>query len=183
MICPPFGYDERTLREVVIDVDELKVYVSGLDGELAQAVDPEKQVSLLGEIGTHLRSLGDLKQAEVTLRHALLLIEDHKLGSRREAQQKIRLAHVYQWQKDFKQSNSLFDEVILLCRLDPEAQFYLDFALQHAGKSFFDQQEFEKALACFNEALELRVKKGSPADQLSSTQNAIAETQRRLTRR
>ncbi len=180
MKLPNFGYDGQTLREVVQDAEGLRSYIADLETQLQQSKDPVKQASLLGEIGTYLRSLGDLDQAEQKLKSALALIETHALGSQRQAQQMIRLAHVYQWKKDFAQSNALFEQVISLCQEDRYAKAYLDFALQHAGKNFFDQERWSEALVCFQKALELRIEKASPQDQIESTEKAIAETKRRM---
>jgi hypothetical protein len=47
-----------------------------------------------------------------------------------ETQQKIRLAHVYQWKKDFIKSTKMFSDIIESCRKNPELNVYLSFALQ-----------------------------------------------------
>jgi len=171
--------DERSLREKPQIPSEVRDYIAYLESQLLGAVDPMKQVSLLGEIGSYLRILEDLTLAEEKIQLAMNLIETHKLGAQVEIQQKIRLAHIYQWKQDFEKSNTLFNEIIAFCRESSEAQKYLHFALQHAGKNFFDQQRYAEALTCFIEALKIRRERNAPLDQIESTKRAIEETKRR----
>lgn len=177
---PEFLYDEKTLREIPKNPSHLRAYIAKLDESLSGITDNAVRVSILGEMGTHLRSLGEMEQAEQKLEEALSLVFTHKLGVRKEIQQKIRLAHVLQWKGQFERSNVLFDEILSTCESDAEAEFYLPFALQHAGKNFFDQERYDEALALFERALTLRRQNGAPADQVESSEKALAETQRRL---
>ena len=131
---------------------------------------------LLGELGVHLRTLGSLQEAEQVLREALQITEGHKLGLKWEMQQKIRLAHVLQWKREFMASDTLFNEVIAVCRSNSDVDMYLDFALQHAGKNFFDQNRLSEALAFFQEAMSIRMKRQAPQDQIESTALAIKRT-------
>ncbi|BDA65879.1 hypothetical protein CAL7716_000450 [Calothrix sp. PCC 7716] len=84
----------------------------------------------------------------------------------------IRLAHVYQWQKQYAKSEELFKEAITLCQTKPEISTYLDFAYQHLGKCKFDQKQYEQALHYFEQAKQLRIKK-SDSSLIESTQLAI----------
>lgn len=84
----------------------------------------------------------------------------------------IRLAHVYQWQQQYTKSEELFDEAIIFCQTKPEIYIYLDFAYQHLGKCKFDQKLYEQALYYFQQAKELRVKKGD-SSLIESTQVAL----------
>ncbi|WP_413558162.1 tetratricopeptide repeat protein [Bdellovibrio sp. HCB209] len=167
--------EDENLRTIPVDPIGLRKYVIELLGSLtAVRKNHNKRVSILGEAGVHLRCLGDLKEAEQVLREALRIVSEEQLGVRREVQNKIRLAHVLQYQGQFKRSNALFDEVIAACRTNDEASQYLDFALQHAGKNLFDQNKFSEALVLFEEAMELRLKREAPEDQIKSTAKAIA---------
>ena len=134
----------------------------------------------MGEIGVYLRQLKQLDEAEEVLHKALLLIETHLLGVKFEVQQKIRLVHVYQWKKRFKDSNNLLLETIQKCRELPEVSGYLAFALQHMGKNLFDQNRFDEALTHFEEALQLRIEQNSPVNQIDSTKLAIQVTIQRI---
>lgn len=169
-------YFDENLRDVAVDPAGLRGYVQELQQSLLTVSDQLQRVRIQGEMGVYLRILGDLGRAEDFLREALQIVQNNNMGIRLEVQQKIRLAHVYQWQKNFEKSNQLFAEVIGLCRTRDEAQFYLDFALQHAGKNHFEQRDFSKALSCFQEALDLRINKKAPQEQIESTQLALQRT-------
>lgn len=173
---PEFVLNEN-LRFVPKDPSILQRHIEDLKKNLGQITEPKGRVSLLGEIGVYLRQLDSFKEAENYLQQALELIAQNNLGIDKEVQQKIRLAHVWQEMKRFSKSNSLFSEIIYTCRNNKDASPYLDFALQHAGKNEFDQGCYQSALDHFREALELRLAKNSPADQIESTQIAIQRTQ------
>ena len=172
--------DDETLHETAQNPEELFRYIEALKIEILAASDPPKKVRLLGETGVYLRSAGRLDEAEIFLLQALALIETHNLGLKIETQQKIRLAHVYQWQKNFFGSDELFEQVLNTCRQQAEAETYLHFALQHAGKNFFDQQQYKKALVFFEEALKLRNERVCPVDQIESTEKALRAVLRKL---
>jgi tetratricopeptide (TPR) repeat protein len=177
---PVFLTDEETLHEYAQNPQALERYIEILKNEIKMAVEPIDKVRRLGETGVYLRSAGRLEEAEIYLLQALAIIETYELGLKIETQQKIRLAHVYQWQKNFTGSDELFEEVINTCRKHAEANSYLPFALQHAGKNYFDQHQYKKALAYFEEALKLRTERASSADQILSTETALRVTRNRL---
>lgn len=172
--------DEVTLHEYAEDPEALSRYIELLKNEIKMAVEPIDKVRRLGETGVYLRSAGHLEEAEIYLLQALAIIETYELGLKIETQQKIRLAHIYQWQKNFSGSDELFEEVLNTCRQQNEADSYLPFALQHAGKNYFDQQKYKKALECFEEALKLRIERASPPDQIASTEQALRVTRGQL---
>ena len=172
---PEFYFDEN-LRDIPVDLVETRLYISQLKELLHTQLEPQKRVSTLGEIGVYLRSIGDLEAAEHILKTALREIKQHSLGLETEIQQKIRLAHVLQWKKDFTKSTSIFDEIIRICQSSPEAEPYLDFAWQHAGKNYFDQQLYQEARQAFENALQLRKKRNAPNDQIESSQSALKRT-------
>lgn len=147
-------------------VRELKV-------QLLLTQNIREQVSLLGQMGVYLRSLDLFDEAETALQQALQKVAQHKLGLRKEIQNKIRLAHVYQEAKKFRQSNSLFNEILNFCKKVEAAAPLLHFALQHSGKNQFDQGQYLVAFQAFEETLELRTKNSAPPDQLESTQSAL----------
>lgn len=169
-------FDDESLREVPSDPKGLRQYTDELVQSLASVTDPKKQVSILGELGVHLRSLEDLDRAQEVLLEALNIIKDHQLGIKREIQQKIRLGHVLQWKKSFTESDALFDEVVSACRTSGDLGEYIAFALQHAGKNFFDQGRFAEALSYFEEAMTIRLTQKAPQDQIDSTLLAIERT-------
>lgn len=176
---PQFKLNEN-LRFVPVDPADLARHIELLKLELKSAMDPSKRVSLLGEIAVYLRTLDCFDDAESCLLQALETISLHNLGVEKKVQQQIRLAHVWQEKKEFVKSDGLFSEVINCCRENGVAKKYLDFALQHAGKSYFDQGYYQAALAHFTEALKIRIEKKSPADQIESSQKAIQTAQERI---
>jgi tetratricopeptide (TPR) repeat protein len=161
------------LRDVPCNPEGLKQYVSELSETLKNSKDVKFQVKILGEMGVHLRSLNELDLAKNKLNEALKLIRSNQLGIKLEIQQKIRFGHVLQWQGLFNESNILFESIISVCRTDKEVEVYLDFALQHSGKNFFEQKKYLEALKQFEEALSLRLKRNAPLDQIESTKLAI----------
>lgn len=164
------------LRDVPSDPEGLKQYISELDESLQKTSDAKAQVRLLGEMGVHLLSLRELEAAKGKLLEALKIVEENQLGIKLEIQQKIRLAHVLQWQGLYNESNILFQKIIAVCRIDAQAQVYLDFALQHSGKNLFEQKRYLEALVHFEEAMDIRIIRNAPIDQIESTKLAIAKT-------
>ncbi|MGZ3775840.1 MAG: GNAT family N-acetyltransferase [Pseudobdellovibrionaceae bacterium] len=164
----------QNLRFIPKDPESLKIYVAQLKDQLKSSHNILDRVNLQGEIGVYLRSLQLLEEAEAALQEVLEIIKKNDLGLRKEIQNKIRLAHVFQEAKKFKQSNFLFAEIIRLCRTVDELSPLLHFALQHAGKNEFDQGQYNSAVQYFEEALLLRQKKSAPLDQIESTQAALA---------
>ena len=169
-------YFDENLRDVPKDPEGLKAYTVELEESLKTVTDPRARVRILGPLGVHLRTLLLLNSAEEKLTEALRLVQNHRLGIQMEVVQKIRLGHVLQWKKDFKGSGEIFKEVLQICRVNRDAEVYLDFALQHAGKNLFDQNKYSEALILFEEALIIRQHKNSPQDQIDSTLKAIQVT-------
>lgn len=155
------------------DPEAIKLKIDELIIESSSTSDIKKYVSLLGMIGVHQRSLMLLDEAEQTLNIVLKTISENNLSTAIHAQNKIRIGHVYQWQKKFEISNSIFEEVIELCKCNKEASLYLHFAYQHHGKNLFDQERYQDAYELFEKALKMRLEMKAPADQIQSTEDAI----------
>lgn len=166
----------ESLRYIPKDPVTLRKHIEELKDRVKNAQDISEYVRLQGEIGVYLRSLDLFEEAQTVLQHVIDIIAKNKLGLRKEIQNKIRLAHVFQEAKKFQQSNLLFSEVVQTCRSIEEASPLLHFALQHAGKNEFDQGKYAEALENFEEALSLRQAQSAPSDQIQSTQAAIART-------
>ena len=159
--------------------DDARKYLSHLKEKLDQRQDQSERVSLLGNIGVILLHLRELDSAEKYLKESVKLILDEGLDSAIKVQQLLRLANVYQWNKDFQKANSLFNNTILLCKTDESCDQYLDFAFQHYGKCLFDQSLFSEALKQFQEALKIREIKGK-AELINSTEIAISVTKHKI---
>jgi len=144
--------------------------------------DIKKYVSLQGMVGVHQRTLMLLNEAENTLKNVLEIISKENLSIALSAQNKIRMAHVYQWQKKFDKSNLVFEEIIDLCSSNEEASQYLHFAYQHHGRNLFDQKKYQEAFEKFECALKIRNEINAPEDQLQSTLDAIEVVKKFLNR-
>ncbi|MGZ3805842.1 MAG: GNAT family N-acetyltransferase [Pseudobdellovibrionaceae bacterium] len=166
----------KNLRFIPKDRESLEIYIVQLKNKLKASQDLSERVNLQGELGVHLRALDLFDEAEAALQEVIEIIKENGLGLRKEIQNKIRLAHVFQEAKKFKQSNLLFVEIIRLCRTVDELNPLFHFALQHAGKNEFDQGKYSSALQHFEETLSLRLKELVPLDQIESTRTALART-------
>lgn len=173
-------YFDESLKDIPQYPSELLKYTDKLFRKYKTTENPADKVLIMGELGSYLRQLNKLDEAESILVESLKLIDLYQLGHKLETQQKIRLANVLQWKKEFKNSTQMFSEIIKSCRINKEINNYLPFALQHSGKNLFDQEKYNDALLCFNEALELRIKSNVPEDQINSTKLAIKITSEKI---
>ena len=143
-------------------------------------LDSGERARLLGLLGTYSRTLGDLEGARAALEEAVVLCGERGDG-RGLLINRIRLAHVYQWQRQFARADAIFDQVIKECEERPESSCYLAFACQHAGKSKFDQGRYAEAAELFARALALRQASDDP-DLIASSQLALDTARARLAR-
>lgn len=175
---PEFYLDEN-LRFRPGDLAHLNEYIQYQHEQLKALHDPKELVRVMGELGVNLRSADRFEEAESYLKKALEIVKEKNLGAAFEVQQKIRLAHVFQEQKRFSESNQLFQECLDLC-LAENLDHYYPFALQHQGKNMFDQKRYAEALKYFEEALSLRRRGNVPQDQIESSLRAIERTKELL---
>ena len=165
--------DNNEFHDAPENPEGIKVAIIELLAESSVSTDIKKYVSLLGTVGVHQRSLMLLDEAENTLNEVLEVISKNNLSISLEAQNKIRIGHVYQWQKRFERSNLIFEDVIALCLQNEEASHYLHFAYQHHGKNLFDQERYQEAFDFLEKALRIRLDIDAPLDQLQSSREAI----------
>lgn len=166
---------DSNLRDIPNAPDDMRAHVAALEAQLAYpALAADERLRILGTIGVYSRMLNDLNKAEAALIAALALTEPNNNANSYIAN-RLRLAHVYQWQSRFPEADAIFIDVITRCRANPDLEPYLDFAYQHYGKSLFDQQRYAEAERAFNSALILRQSKDDPA-LLESTQFALETT-------
>jgi len=85
----------------------------------------------------------------------------------------IRLAHVYQWKREFEKSHALFDQAKSLIEEDLVSKVLRAAYHQHLGKLYFDQQYFDKAQNEFSTALNIRESISAPHDQIESSKAAL----------
>lgn len=175
---PEFYLDEN-LRFRPQDLAHLNEFIQFQHDQLKTLTEPKELVRAMGELGVNLRSADRFNEAEAMLKKALEIAGEASLGVATEVQQKIRLAHVYQEQKNFNESDALFEECLELCRSE-KLDHYMHFALQHHGKNLFDQKRYVEALEFFERALKLRLAIKVSPDQIESTQRAIERTRELL---
>ncbi|MGE0525926.1 MAG: tetratricopeptide repeat protein [Bdellovibrionales bacterium] len=152
-----FEFDEN-LREVLTSPADARMACLELREKVDLEQDPHQRALWLAELGTLQRMLGDLIQAERSLSESLHIFETKKVSLTRLVAARIRLAHVFQWQKRYAESDQLLEECIEAAKTLEDNGSMLGFALQHMGKSRFDQTKYETALKCFYDAMMIRVR-------------------------
>lgn len=174
---PTYHFDEN-LREIPDDLDKWKMSAVVLEETLAMTEAINDNLVLLENLGFVLRVLGELDEAEARLKEALSLSSEHP-NPLRSLQNMMRLAHVYQWKKDFKQANSLFSEVKKMMKSSGISEGLKSAYHQHYGRLLFDQQKFKEAEEQFLLALQLRESIKAPSDQVMSSRFALEQTRKR----
>jgi tetratricopeptide (TPR) repeat protein len=139
----------------------------------ATASDDEDLALLLSLRAVVGRMLMHLDEARADGERALAHAETTG-NARLIAGVQARLAHVYQWRREFEPADRLFAAALAAEVPDP-LRGHLH---QHAGKCLFDQGRYAEARDHFERALDLR-RDGDP-DLLASTELALAGTLRRL---
>jgi tetratricopeptide (TPR) repeat protein len=173
-----FYFDEN-LHEVANTPSDIDMHVHELKVALDTMQDPLERTKALGQIGMYLRILRELIEARDYLLKALEMIERHEFDISLKVQQQLRLAHVYQWLGDFDHSNKIFDELSELSK-SSNLGYLEPFLWQHKGKNHFDQQQWKKALECFEKSLEIREAANAPEEQIESARLAIRATIQRM---
>lgn len=183
---PEYRFDADTQREVLLDREHAAAWVNHLEGA-GLSGDPMRVV--------WLRILGRLDEAEELGWKVL-----HRAGGPSCAWEArdavlplssvvaaVRLAHVLQWKGQFCPAHTLYDHALgAIDAVEPmhEDSAYADylrpFAYQHLARCYFDQGQYEKALAASEKALELRLDAGVPEDQVLSSSGLIDAVRARL---
>lgn len=172
----PETYFNSDLRDLPLDRSVWEEFAVTEDRQLKTAVLPHAQLEHLEKLGMALRVLQRLDKADVTLARAVSLAR--QVGPEtRVAQNLARLAHVYQWQRKFGKAHDLYDQIRELGPLPESLTASLH---QHLGKVFFDAGHYASAVAEFKTALRIRELLNVPDDQLQSSLQALAETEKRL---
>lgn len=172
-----FHFDER-LREAPDDPARFALALRALERRLTAEHEDRARLRLLGRLGAHLRTLGALGEAEARLLEAVALA-DRLADGRAALTNRIRLAHVYQWQRRFAEADALFRKVIAACVGRPDHGAILAFAYQHWGKSLFDQGRYAAAADRFARALALREAAGDE-ELIASSRVALGTARARL---
>jgi tetratricopeptide (TPR) repeat protein len=174
-----FTFDEN-LQDIPKDPEQCRKIVDSLKDQLKLVQEPTEKVKVLCDLGSGLRLLRDLENAKNYLKEAIDLCETYALDLRTTLRAQIILAHILQWQGNFKKSNRLFGELIMTVESNPGLKDLKAFVYQHAGKNLFDQKLYSNALKFFQKALSLRERDQAPQDLIDSSTLAIRITEKRL---
>ena len=153
--------------------DQAILYAKHLENRLKVIDDDIERAKILGNLGVTYLHLRELEKAKENVEKSLNIAEMYGLSTNFKIQQSIRLANVFQWSLEFEKADNLFLDTIEQSRASNSD--YLDFALQHYGKSLFDQKKYDEALTVFNEALDIRTDKRI-GTLIASTKLAISKT-------
>jgi tetratricopeptide (TPR) repeat protein len=153
----PWQFHHDTLREIVVNPDELREIRDMLTTKVSFSTDNASRARLLSLRAVVSRILGELPKALSDAKLALAHAE--ATGElRRIAIAQARLAHVLQWRGDFAEADRLF-----VLANSPELPDRLRGTMhEHAGKSCYDQGRYIEACNHFELALQLR-KEEDPA--------------------
>lgn len=145
----------KDLREHPEDEVAFKKGIDDLIEQLKQTNTVIEQAKLHSSIGTYQRIAGFLDASFQHLMKArkLLIESEHK---RFYLINEIRLAHTFQFLKQFEQAETCFQHIENYIAQHPSYQNLLHFVYQHKGKNYFEQQQYHLAEECINKALELR---------------------------
>ena len=173
-------FDLTTLRDVPDDPAAMEGAIRYLEERLPilDNLSIAQQITTLSRLGSYCRILNRLDEAQTYLEKAVAISQRENYPTTTLIN-RIRLAHVHQWQRRFDLSDPIFQDCITLCEIDPTLQPYLDFAYQHYGKSLFDQAHYAEAVSFFQAALDIRLHKGDK-ELIGSTELALKTTQAKM---
>ena len=170
---------DENLKEVPQDETEIKQGVHFLLNEIDKVAnnDSKKLIHLYKLVGGFYRIVGMLVDSENYLNKALEIAqkENEKLL---EISIQLRIASTLLEKKKYSAADKIFRKVLNFKNNDVQDKFR-DYALQHLGKSLFDQERFKEALDLFLEAHEIRLIKGE-LHLIEASQFAIKITQSKI---
>ncbi|MEM9923789.1 MAG: tetratricopeptide repeat protein [Cyanobacteria bacterium P01_D01_bin.50] len=167
---------DDNLRDVANSPDEQAI--NFLNSQLNNNLDVSQKLQIIGLIGVYSRILCDFGTAHIFLSEAIILSQQCD-DKKSQLSNQIRLAHLYQWERNYAASDEIFSDAISICDNHPQLKSYLDFAYQHAGKNKFDQGKYIDAEDFFQKALQLRLVKNNQ-ELIESTQLALQTVRQRL---
>ena len=168
----PQSFFDQNLKEIPVQPEEWKKYVQQRTEKLAQTENDEDKLNLLAQLGYASRVLMKLNEAESYLIQALTLSFYHP-DKTKLIQNAIRLAHVYQWQKNFAKAHLLFDLAKMILNEESVSDGLSAFYHQHLGKFYFDQGFVRLAQHEFELAFKIRMRMNADTELLNSTQHCL----------
>jgi uncharacterized cupin superfamily protein/ribosomal protein S18 acetylase RimI-like enzyme len=174
----PSSHFNQDLKDVPDSLEEWTAFVADLKAQLKEENHSAKKLMLFEHIGMAARTLLRFDEAEFYLKKALALSYGHPSHSRL-VQNLIRLAHAYQWKKEFDKSQILFDQAKSVIDEKSISEGLQAAYHQHLGKLYFDQKYYGKAQAEFSVALSTRERIAAPRDQIESSKESLKEALKR----
>jgi len=173
---PASHIDQQTQQDVADDPAALAASIEALTAVLAGGLDEPDELRVRARLGVELRRARRLDEALAVLTAEVALAR-RVADPARVQHARIRLAHVYQWRREFDVSDALFAELLAAEQLPDRTRA---FTLQHAGRNAYDQRRWAWAAELFAAALAIRERIGAPADQIESSRDALAAASRRM---
>lgn len=168
---PTFHFND-SLREVPDSTDDWNSYIQYLIDNLTISSDENTRINLLGQLGTHLRVVGRLDESVTYLKEAIDLCSDKSLLVNRFLNY-VRLAHTYQWMKNYELAHENFDLAKDIISSHKINEGLIAFYHQHLGKLFFDQNFYLKSSIEFAKALEIRKRIGANTELIDSSEISL----------
>ncbi len=160
---------DADLRMVPTDRAELTAALKGLQEELATSLDPDRIRVLTRWIGIARMSLGHHDEARILL-HRSLELAITSGNVRAVVATELNFGDAHRYAGDIETAETFYRSALDTARSKcPEL---LDFALQHFGKHLMERGDLAGARARLQEALRLRIAKGS-TELVGSTQAAL----------
>ena len=179
------SYDEN-LNETPEDLEDMSLYadvliaVARIEYEKPEKDRDWQQIAKnLGMAGVLRKMTKHFADAEKLLKASLELIQGKKLSQNLYVQQSVRLHDTQRRMKAYEESLQGLTKIVDLCSKNEAVAQYLDFAIQHLGKTQFTMGKIDEAMKSFQRALELRMKK-QDRDLIESSQTAIKACQKKM---
>ncbi len=168
----------RDLRDLPKDATAYFQFLKNIEKDLQQNLSSNDRLAALEVYAIASRRAGQLNSAELSLKVAIQICEKENYPEKL-LQNKIRLAHVFQWKRSFDRANDLFLECEKQLNSVTSPALVAAF-WQHKGKNLFDQEFYELSAECFQKALDLRLQTQAPEDQIESSRFALEVAQERM---
>lgn len=176
--------EELFEMSMTINKDDLRDYPNNilefekgclyLEAEIEKEVILFEKAKLLSKLAGYQRSLKKLELSIKNQLEAIIIFEKLEKNSNLFVA-KIRLAHAFQFNEEYKKAREIFDYLLVNLEKDTSLENYRDFLYQHIGKNEFEAKNYETALNYFQQALAIRTKKAD-FSLISSTEIAIKKT-------
>lgn len=175
LVLPDYKFNSD-LKEIPTEPKELEEFIKINQEQLKSVTNLNEKRHYYENLSFAYRITNQLDFAETYLKKALALSINN---INHQIQNSIRLAHVYQWQREFKKSMALFDQAkALINEHDAPKQLFASY-YQHLGKFYFDQKFYGLAACQFEAALKIRTDLNVSLELIESTRSALNESRLR----